>query len=290
MKLHITHTDLDGVGAAVLSKLYDDSFRHVFVSYNTINEVVQQLPLANLDALIISDIMVTTPEAIEKLNSPGFKDNCFKVICDHHATAKDNLDKLSSNFIIKYDDKKCGCSLLYEVLADYLPARAKDFSLLVEDYDLFIRQYPESDDFSWLITAFYGIKDDKIYYRMVDNFIYWINNGDFLTGTKSLIAEVKERYSHDLDSARKTITDIELDDIKFRLCKANRSVSKIGWDLGQEDNIVVLLDDYSNIHFRSRKIDVTPYAKLFGGGGHKGASGAAIHPIHKLLVWFQTQK
>lgn len=290
MKLHCTHIDLDGIGCAVLTKLVDSEIQHAFLNYDTIDGVVDNLPYSDIEWFLLSDLMVTDKKLIQKLQNPCLFPKTTqeeRLIIDHHLSATGNIDLLSQTFRTYFDTTKSATLLVYETFADVLPSQAKHFAYIVNDWDMWEKKMPESDDFQWLLNSVYSIPDKRNTTTLMNNFLYWIQYGDFTTGAKSLISEAKDRYKYDLSAARETIKDVEMEGMTFRFCWASRSVSRIADDLGGKKIVMIIFDSYGQAHFRTQmgnNFDVSKMAELFGGGGHTSAAGAGITPLHRLVV------
>lgn len=287
MKLHISHIDLDGCSCAALTSLLDGNIQHAYLNYDNIDDVVSNLPFNDIEWFLLSDLMVTDKSLIQKLKDPFIfnipKED--KLIVDHHLSAKDNIAELSSNFTVSFSTEKSATLLLYEMYADFLPSQAKYFSQIVNDWDMFERVIPESEDFAWLATVCFSLQDKKSHTTLTNNLVYWLQNGEFTTSTKGLINEVRDRYAYDLEACKKTIIDLEFEGKLFRFATASRSVSRLSDDIGGANTVVVMYDTYGHIHFRTKDkdIDVSKMAELFGGGGHKAAAGAGMTDFQRII-------
>lgn len=103
-KVLITHTDLDGIGCAILA-IYFDNFDYICsINYNSINDCINSINLSPENQYVITDLSLTEEQfcRINKISNV--------TIIDHHK---------SSNYLQKYknqyvDVSKCGTKLFYE--------------------------------------------------------------------------------------------------------------------------------------------------------------------------------
>ena len=104
-KVLITHTDLDGIGCAILA-IYFDNFDYIYsINYNSIDDYIDLINLLSPEnQYIITDLSLSEEQfcRINKISNV--------TIIDHHKSSN-YLQKYKNQFI---DVSKCGTKLFYE--------------------------------------------------------------------------------------------------------------------------------------------------------------------------------
>lgn len=103
-KVLITHTDLDGIGCAILA-IYFDNFDYIYsINYNSINDCIDSINLSPENQYVITDLSLSEEQfsRIDKISNV--------TIIDHHKSSN-YLQKYKNQFI---DVSKCGTKLFYE--------------------------------------------------------------------------------------------------------------------------------------------------------------------------------
>lgn len=145
MKLfHISHTDLDGYGCQLLTKLYFKD--HFFLNANyglevklSIKKVLEEIRKLSIDEKIfflISDVNLTPNEA-KNLNKEInlLKDDKYNItlqLLDHHATGQKSADDYEWYFL---DTSRCATKIVYDYMIKefnaYDEVNIKNLELLV---------------------------------------------------------------------------------------------------------------------------------------------------------------
>jgi len=198
------------------------------------------------------------------------------VLLDHHSTAS----HLTNESWCLIDQEKCGTELLrlyLELTDDY----SYKLSRLIQDDDLWIKKNPESDDLS-AFHVFVGSDNFVDRFRYTRNVyresIFDIDEKEIV----SMISDRKERIIEDL-----------LNRVYYKkMCVGDNQIN-IGYIVSSDHNTSPLLNrlldrrkdldvacqiniEKGSVSFRSKNYDVSKLAQLFGGGGHKRASGHSI--------------
>lgn len=104
-KVLITHTDLDGIGCAILA-IYFDNFDYIYsINYNSIDEFIDIINIfSSENQYVITDLSLSEEQfcRINKISNV--------TIIDHHKSSN-YLQKYKNQFI---DVSKCGTKLFYE--------------------------------------------------------------------------------------------------------------------------------------------------------------------------------
>jgi len=152
------------------------------------------------------------------------------------------------------------------------------FARIVNDYDMWIHEYPESKEFNQL---FYLIGRDRYVARMLDN------PKVELTSKERILLDVenekKQRY---LEKINKNVMKSGEIGIVF----AEDYTSELGHYILEQNQqlkgVVVINMAMSKVSLRSiPDYDISPIAVSYGGGGHKNACGFELKfdKIQKIL-------
>ena len=285
-----THTDLDGVGCAILAKLaFGEEVDISYCNYDDINENIMNYLNNNDDSLsyiYITDISVNE-EVAELLDKRG-----GVVLLDHHPTAL-GLNKYPWCKVMVEDlngIKTSGTKMFYHwlgmngCLSEVLENNKalERFAELVRDYD------------TWRWSE---LGEEGVICKQVNDLMYLYGRDKFITWCISEIHdEVFPRlYSADellLNTKQKEIDEYveEKNEQLFtspmcgRVCGfvfAEKYVSELGNRLCKmhpEIDYVAMIDMGSKtVSYRTVKDDIDlgkDVAQLFGGGGHPKAAGS----------------
>lgn len=286
-----THTDLDGIGNTILA---NHAFKEVHVSYcdyTNINEEVMNFladdGLNYYDLVFITDISVNERVAREL----DFY-NCYDkvILLDHHKTSK-WINKYDWALSVEETKGKltCGTELFYEFLVE--KGLLKETKSMAE----FVEKVRRWDTFDWKVL------NDELAHEL-NMLLSIVGRGSFVSRFSKnvslkfdeteqlLLKNEKEAYAKELNSKRKSLIEkklvvesngLETFNVGIVFCESY--VSNIGNDLADEnpqlDFIMLINATKKSLSFRARhdaNVDLSEIAKLFGGGGHKFASGASI--------------
>ena len=271
----ITHTDLDGVGCAVIFKYAfgaDADVRfvgnHVLVD-REINAAIAEDP----GMLIISDLSPSSG-SIANINNNAFK-NGIRVI-DHHATAL----HLNHYDWANIDVNRCGTMGVYDELLPHLEGEigiphVYPFCSLVDDYDRWIHSTPDSKR---LNTLFFIMGRDAF----IDRCLGTARPHKFNETDELLISiATKEEKSH-VDRAIQSALNNGMVDMfghKALFVFSDKYQSAIGEQCRvnkiDADFVAIFNAGSGTVSLRSigDDIDVAEIAKLMGGGGHPKSAG-----------------
>ena len=282
----ITHTDLDGLGCAILAKLVWKDQVNIALC-RTSNEVNQKLDkLLYYDKTYITDLSV---------DAKYLQDNVY--MFDHHKTAE-HLNN-DNNVIVKVElngRKTCGTELFYQYLVN---------QHFIDNRDFFVELVRQYDTWEW--TKFNKLPyylNNLVYILGMNNFIDTfterlakkdINELTIFTeDERKLLVRNESVISNYIQDKRQYVKTFEINDKKVGICFADTNQSILGNVICEENNIDIMVMvnlDRKSISFRTNKddIDVSVIAKRFNGGGHAKASGGTIddkviESIHKYIL------
>lgn len=280
-----THNDLDGVGCEILAKLAygEENVKATMHGYDTIDYAVLSEDLGQYDKVFITDISVCMYIA-EKLAG---HDNV--VLFDHHASAFE-LNKFRFCHI-KFANTQgiatCGTEMFYEHLTSSESLKS------TTSLDEFVRAVRDYDTWRWTTMGESGIicrkLNEMFYLYGADLFrkkmIEHISNNTFpnLSDKDELVLFVNRRNieQYVMEKAE-TIRRIFRDGYNIALVFADSHINDVAQYIYNhfECDIVAVIDmSSSKVSFRTKKddVDVSVFAKKYGGGGHKKAAGATLN-------------
>ena len=284
-----THTDLDGVGCAIIARLlYGEDIDIAYCDYNEINEAVKEYinTATNDDICFITDISISEELAKEIDNN----DKIFVKLYDHHFTAL-GLNKYGWGTVKTQNNggiNTCGTELFFEDCIDSFPK--KNLLPFISDFVAMVRDY---DTWRWTTLGDIGIfskqLNDLLYIYGREQFIVWIVEQinskqfpDWGTTGYTLLENRKQEIIKYVDSKNKSMAKIELCGYKVGIVFADKYISELGnklCELNNDIDFVAILDLSNNkVSYRTIRNDINlgEFAKRFGGGGHPKAAGSMI--------------
>ena len=279
----LTHKGcLDGCGCALLFLKNGGKKENIkYIAAGTLEKIILEDPLLDSNKfLLFADIGLNhdNEDAINKLEKRG---NC--IIIDHHKTSA-SLKKREW-CIIDSDNGGTACGT--ELLRRYLQLEdfdSKRISTIIDDYDRWQLKIPESMQLATFMT--WCGQDEFVSLMQNRNF----SNGVFTESEKNILRIIELRRDENINKAiHKAI---------HKTILINNKIVKIAYVISNEANASLLLGTLLNkyqdldcaaqinfdkgVSLRSRNgYDVSSMAKIFGGGGHAGASA---HPFKKDFI------
>ena len=294
-----THTDLDGVGCAILAKVAFG--KDVDISYCNYDDVDRQVTdflnnhdIKTGDLIFITDISISE-QVTERIDKSNMKD-CF-VLLDHHATAL-GLNKYSwCSVMIKLapNIKTSGTELFYNWLLTHTyfsqGSSCRNLNLLY--FTNIVRDW---DTWRWSTMGEEGVIckqiNDLLYIYGRDTFIGWAINKifkcyffDYVIGKEEkMVLDILQKEKDDyIKQKSETMFDAEIYGYTCGIVFADRFISELGNVICKnhsEIDLVIIIDISKNaVSYRAVKdgINVGEFAKYFGGGGHPKAAGSQIN-------------
>lgn len=201
------------------------------------------------------------------------------VVLDHHKTAQEDLEGLKRpNLEVIFDMEKSGARLAWEYFHNEVPSLVA----YVEDRDLWRFTLDKTRQVNlWLSTA--ASKNDP------ETFLWAVDQFDKFPGVVKESADVLYKLQENLVKEQATKWR-KLDMDKFRngaivpavnfaseVCEHVYDNNEVDWVMGfsftKDGRVAISLRSKQE---RSSSVDVTEIARMFGGGGHKHASGCAM--------------
>jgi oligoribonuclease NrnB/cAMP/cGMP phosphodiesterase (DHH superfamily) len=260
-----------------------------YCSYRILNQRVEAFienPDHVQDEMYITDLAVN--DSVEKKLDKRFRDGKHVRMLDHHVTALHFNDYKWALVKPEYDTgkKSCATSLFYDYITEHkMMERSKgleEFVDLVRQYDTWEWQENNNVTSKRLNDLFYILGREKFEEEMLKRLAS--NQESFsLSEMENLILDIEEnkidRYIH---SKNRQLVQTFVDDYCVGIVHAEQYLSELGNALNQLnphlDMIALLNVGSKKMGFRTihDDIDVSAYAKKYGGGGHPKASGCGL--------------
>lgn len=286
-----THTDLDGVGCAILAQLtFGKNVDITYCNYDEVDLLVREY-ISKMDkehdTCFITDISIK--DDLASVIDHEYENN-FKLF-DHHKTALD-LNKYDWCVVETMNNKKglqtCGTELFHEYLIahKYLKEDVKDFVKLVTNYDTW--RWTEIGNMGLISKKM----NDLLYLYGRDEFVKWCldkfkSRKSFLRFDKEdelLLQFNQKEIDKYIDSKEKEMIISCDGEYKYGVVFAEKYFSELGNELCTRnpnlDYVAMVNVGTYSISYRTIKdnIDVGQIAKRYGGGGHQKAAGSKFKP------------
>lgn len=286
-----THTDLDGIGCAVLAKyaFHDNVLQ---IEYCDNGEVDEKILRFLSDTTAKGICCITDISMSEKVAELIEADNGKRVefhLLDHHPTAEFLNRYKWANVVEAYQNgmRTCGTELFYEWLIKngYLKDRQeiRRFTGLVRDYDTWrwvelgeegkickqindlFHLYGKEE---FIIQCLLQIKQKVFPYLALED--------------RAVLKAEQKNVDHYVEEKNKTITAMKLQGYNCGVVFADRYFSELGNRLATmhpELDIIVMIDMDGKISYRTVRDDINlgEFARAYGGGGHAKAAGSQFN-------------
>ena len=284
-----THTDLDGIGCAVIAKLkFGDNVDIEYCNYGDINIKVEKFLLDSskhfYDFIYITDISVN--EDVVTIIEAEVKDK-IKIL-DHHKTSL-WLNKYEWAKVTEFDEelneKTSGTYMFYKEF--YNGGKIKELSNTIRKYDTWIWK-DENDIIPKKLNDLMYIYGRDIF---INSMIEYCNgfDADLITYEDEFLLSLKQKeIDNYLESKNKSMIKTCLFGLSVGIIFAERFHSEIGnrlCEMNDDIDLVIIINiDYSISYRTIKNIDLSEIAKSFGGGGHPKASGSPIPDNLKIEI------
>ena len=298
MKIKLfTHTDLDGVGCAILLRRYygSENIDFEFCEYDgferNINKFIDSKSFERYEYVYICDMSFSEHTA-EKIDSA---ENLKRKLCliDHHQTAL-HLDKYDWAIVAEYKkdgSRHCAISLLYEHImkaSEYSVRKIKTSTPGVKSFVEMVRRY---DTWEWYTIY----KDEEP--RKWDDLLYIYGKKTFMdivlkrldlfgnlliASNEEFLLSIEERKRLEyIERKNSLLKTIEIKGFNVGVVFAERYISELGNELcklNPDIDFVAMVNMDGYVSYRTIRGDINlgEFSKRFGGGGHAKASGNQI--------------
>ncbi|WP_028559831.1 DHH family phosphoesterase [Paenibacillus pinihumi] len=283
-----THTDLDGVGCAVVAwHAFGTAVDIEYCDYPNVNEKVAAFlddpgQLGLYDEVFITDISVNE-EVAEHIDADNSLTARKWRLLDHHATAEWlNRYEWATVLVEVYEYhsdstvKQSGAHMLYW-------RTEGDFISEIEPFIAAVRSY---DTWDWTKTGDTAAKDLNDLFWLIgrDRFLerFVADLSVTLTESERMLLDIeRERIDRYKESKLHQVTVKQIGGYTVGIVFADRYQSEVGSYIVMERadiDFVAMIDPARSVSYRSAdgRTDVGLFAKSRGGGGHKHAAGSPV--------------
>lgn len=282
-----THTDLDGVGCAVVARVaFADAVDIEYCNYDDVDQKVEDFILSekwrDYDVIFITDISVVEDVAERIEQTCGDR----LVLIDHHETAL-WLNDYGWARVTVYegeDSRASGTSLFYNFLAENRlikrdAKKLKEFAECVRRYDTWEWQTKYKDEHPKRLNDLL-----KVFGRYVFCDRFTENPSIDFTKTEQTILDIEQRrIKYYIDSHAKGLKEITTEEgYRIGVVFAENYLSELGNRLAEDyphlDFIAMINLATGSISYRSNKdtVHLGMFAQTRGGGGHDRSAGSPI--------------
>lgn len=284
-----TDSDLDGLGCGIAAKLaYGDEIEVSYCTYRNLDRRVDGFlnnPERKEYGLYITDLSVNS-DVQKKLDARAKGGKMVQMI-DHHVTALP-FNNYSWGFVKPtYDSgkKTCAASLFYEFLVEKgdleKSKTLEQFIELIRQYDTWEWEENENLDAKRLNDLFSILGREKFEEKMFNRLK---RQEDFsLEDAENFLLDIEEeKIDRYIRSKNRRKIQTFINDYCVGIVHAEQYHSELGNELNKKnphlDLIAIINVGNKSIGFRTihDEVDVSEFAKTFGGGGHPKASGCSL--------------
>lgn len=284
--LLITHTDLDGISPIILMNLTGRIFEYKTIEISEIEETFNELFKSDLsvyDNIYITDLTIP-PFVYDYVN----EHNLNVLVFDHHETHLYAKEFPYTTINVKLNERlTCGTELFYNYLKEKFPTLKKD---IIADY---VEQVRQIDTFTFTSDLPRHIDSLKETYGKLD-FIKSITKRlkkdklkfELTSFEKRFVKLKSEELLRFMQSKEKKMKVYNINNRKCGVVFSENNKSELGNYLSNnhpELDLIILIDASSRISYRTSRDDVSvsEFASLYGGGGHKKASGSKFDDYNR---------
>ncbi len=287
-----THTDLDGVGCAVVAHhFFGENVDVAYCDYHNVNGKVSallddQLALGMYDVIYVTDISVNE-EVGERINADVSSMSRIWCLLDHHATAEwMNKYQWAGVVVESQGIKRSGTDLFFRWLAGWNYVDGGNIREFVEA----VRSY---DTWYWAKTGDQAAKDLNDLFWLIgrDRFVerFTVDPSVALTHTERLLLEIeRERINAYITGKVRQLTTHSIGGHTVGIVFADRYQSELGNHIVTERadiDFVAMIDPAKSVSYRTDgKVNVGLFAQIYGGGGHKNAAGSPVSDVVRQTI------
>jgi uncharacterized protein len=278
----LTHTDLDGVGCAVVFAGSRPEHGQVeLVENGAIDRRVRETLAARLRDAAEHEVIVTdhgvdaaTADAVDGFVAAGGR---FSLL-DHHRSS----EHLAGRSWATVDESRSATGLLFDRLGR--PPAFAEFARLVEDHDLWQHRDPRSARLAALVGL---LGPERFRDRFRDDPRVDLREGE------ALMVEHEERRR--ADYLRRKVEQarvVEVGGERWAICYAEQYQSDLAERLMAELHVeatAIVNAGKRTVSLRGRGVDVSRIAERYGGGGHARAAAFTFRgaPLEAELAGFE---
>jgi uncharacterized protein len=296
-----THSDLDGIGCAILGRLAFEDIDVEICEYNNINQKVTDFINAeeykNYDHIFITDISVN--EEVQKLINLNTEFANKLNLIDHHQTAEFlNVNPWAYVRTKTGNKKDSGTSLFFEHLLIHSDGFFRDKAYR-DALTIFVEKVRRYDTWEWkeiyndqealeLNNLLYLLGKEKFADKFVNKFLtldlFTVKEGSWVemfdNADRAVLDVDRAKANEYFDKKEKQMIRIKFLGNEVGVVFAEQYISELGNVLSERNpdlKYIAIIDmGGKKVSLRTVHDDINlgkDVAKLFGGGGHPKASG-----------------
>lgn len=286
--------DCDGITPIILSKLVFEEIDYKLLDNPVDNDFLEFVNNHNFDSydyIYMTDLCINE-DTINKLDESFIKK--FKIF-DHHIA---NMEMNKYDFITVISNlngiEESGTSLYYKHLCKEFENKmlnknvVKDIVEIVRKADTF--SFEENEEKNFTLTDFLSIMGIDKYINYFYDFI--LNNDEFYLEEKyKFLFEVEnQRKINYVEEKSKQMITSYINPYKVGIVFAESYRSILGNVLAKKNpdlDFIIIINISRSISYRGIKDDInlSDFASIYGGKGHKHASGSPLpNNIQKLII------
>jgi len=276
--LHLTHTDLDGTGCAVLFEGARPGQGRVELVDNGAIDARVLAALEAERAVLVTDhgLAEATAAAVDAFIAGG---GAFTLL-DHHRSTR----HLEGRAWATVDEDRSATGLLFEHLGR--PPAFAEFARLVEDHDLWRHADPRSAQLAALLGL---LGHERFRARFTADPAVEFREGELL-----LVEHEDERREAYLARKLEQARVVEKDGKRWAVCYAEQYQSDLAERLMTGlgvDATAIVNPARRTVSLRGRGLDVSALAERLGGGGHARAAAFSFagRELEAPLKAFETE-
>ncbi len=282
--LLISHVaDPDGITPVILASFSFKEFDTLLLNPGEVDEKLKE-NLEKYKEIHIVDLPVSEEMAKEIDANEKWK-NKVKLFDHHHGNLYLNNYSFAKVIDEQNGRKESGTSNYYNYLINISdnPLLHKNSTKGLVDQVRIIDTYDfktEEDQKAHNIDALFTILGRQNY---IDYFTKYIENNEIFEYTEQeqfLIKLEKDKMNNYIEKREEEMITAELEGHNVGIVYAERYRSDLGNYLAtkhEELDFIIIINIAKSISFRGHdKVDLSVFAKKFGGGGHKNASGCSL--------------
>lgn len=288
--LLISHiADADGISPIILLNLVLEDFDYKLFEVSDVEpfmqEFINQKLYKDYNQVYITDLSLTLNICKQIDDIPELKEKLL--VFDHHQSNLFVNDYDFATVIVKNEEgcMECGTSLFYKYLKETF-SNSYINNEVVSEYVELVR---EGDTWDFLSDYEEKARDLSLLFsytreRFINNFTDIIKNdsNDLFSERESYLLSIeKERIEIYLEEKKKQVYFAEIDNYRVGIVFAENYRSILGNYLSKyyEDkcDFVIIINVSRSISYRTiKEVNVGEFAKVYGGSGHKKASGSPL--------------
>lgn len=194
------------------------------------------------------------------------------IVIDHHKTAEAELVNLPENVEVNFNMSESGATLTWLYFYDEPIPEIFEY---IKDRDLWNWKLPDSREISEALA--FLIKPNDINSFRDNAFIG-------ITALKEIGSTLLKKKNQQVQSKLSKVQDLTLCDIEFKAINVTENISELGNEICIEYTKPALMYFITHdmkvicsLRSTNELSDVSKVATIFGGGGHRNASGFTIN-------------